>query len=32
MLATDEQEIENQMIAFFDTLSEKDKRRYAEMV
>ncbi len=29
MLATYEQEIENQMIAFFDTLSEKDKRRYA---
>lgn len=29
MLTTYKQEIENQMITFFDTLSEKDKRRYA---
>lgn len=29
MLVAYKQEIENQMIAFFDTLSEKDKRRYA---
>jgi len=29
MITPYEQEIENQMMAFFNTLSEKDKRRYA---
>jgi len=31
MITPYEQEIENQMMAFFNTLSEKDKRRYASI-